>query len=125
MKSLLITRWALVLMLALSCLSTSPRPRLGDGLKRGDEYCQLKGAVYIEEVESFAKYKVFVEDVESFADLRVYKEQAQSFADRPGLWYITDVRAFADFTVAFTDVKGFADFSIYFTDFKTLAGCTR
>lgn len=85
--------------------------------------CTLHGAVYIEEVEGFANYKVFVEDVEAFSDLMVFKEQARSFADRSGLWYLTDVRAFADFTVAFTDVKGFADFSIYFTEFKSLAGC--
>lgn len=91
----------------------------------GVDICSLKGAVYVEEVESFAQYKVFVDDVESFADLVVFKEQAAAFADRPGLWYLTDVRAFADFTVAFTDVKGFADFSIYFTEFKTLAGCRK
>jgi hypothetical protein len=87
--------------------------------------CQLKGAVYIEQVESFADYKVFVEDVEGFADLLVFKEQARGFADRPGLWYITDVRGFADFTVAFTTVKGFANFSIYYTDFKSIAGCRK
>lgn len=89
----------------------------------GVDPCNLKGSVYIEEVEGFAKYKVFVEDVEAFADLIVFQEQARSFADRPGLWYITDVRGFADFTVAYTDVKGFADFSIYYSDFKSLAGC--
>jgi Family of unknown function (DUF6150) len=87
--------------------------------------CKLQGSVFIEQVESFADYKVFVEDVENFADLLVFKELARSFADRPGLWYITDVRGFADFTVAFTPVKGFADFSIYFTDFKSIAGCRK
>lgn len=91
----------------------------------GNEYCELKGAVFVEEVESFANYKVFVEDVEAFADLMVYRESSQSFADRAGLWYFTDVRAFADFTVAFTDVKAFANFSIFFTDFKSIAGCRK
>jgi hypothetical protein len=91
----------------------------------GNEYCELKGAVFVEEVESFAKYKVFIEDVEAFADLMVYRESSQSFADRAGLWYFTDVRAFADFTVAFTDVKAFANFSIFFTDFKSIAGCRK
>lgn len=92
---------------------------------QGVNPCGLYGAVYIEEVESFAKYRVFVEDVEAFADLLVFKEQARSFADRPGLWYITDVRAFADFTVSYTEVKAFADFSIYYSDFKSLAGCRQ
>lgn len=85
--------------------------------------CSLQGAVYVEEVESFAKYKVYVEDVESFADLRVFKEGVRSFADRPGRWHFTDNRAFADFTVAFVSVKSFAHFSIYYTEFQSLAGC--
>ena len=87
--------------------------------------CKLQGAVFVEQVESFADYKVFVEDVEGFADLLVFQEQARGFADRPGLWYFTDVRGFADFTVAFTQVKGFADFSIYYTEFKSIAGCRK
>lgn len=90
---------------------------------RNIDPCTLHGAVFIEEVEGFGQYKIFREDVEAFSDLLVFKEQARSFADRSGLWYITDIRAQADFTVAFTDVKGFADFSIYYTDFKSLAGC--
>ena len=85
--------------------------------------CNLFGPVFVEEVEGFADYRVFVEDVESFSDLVVFKEQAASFADRSGLWFITDNRAFAKFTVAYTDVRGFADFSVFFSDFKSVAGC--
>jgi hypothetical protein len=89
----------------------------------GVDPCQLQGAVYIEEVESFATYKVFVEDVEAFADLRVYKEGVRAFADKPGRWHFTDTKAFADFSVAFVPVKAFAQFSIFYTDFQSLSGC--
>lgn len=111
---------SLILGLALfgnSAFTTAP--------SQGVDPCGLKGAVFIESVESFAKYTVFVEDVESFADLIVFEEQARSFADRPGLWFFTDTRAFADFTIAYTNVKAFADFSIHYSDFKSLAGCRR
>lgn len=89
----------------------------------GVDPCGLHGAVYVESVESFATYKVFVDDAEAFADLRVFKEGVRSFADKPGRWYFTDNRAFADFTVAFVPVKGFAHFSIYYTEFQSLSGC--
>jgi Family of unknown function (DUF6150) len=85
--------------------------------------CSLHGMVYVEPVESFATYKVFVEDAEAFADLRVFKETVQAFADKPGHWYFTDTKAFADFTVSLVSVKAFANFSIYYTEFQTLAGC--
>jgi hypothetical protein len=89
----------------------------------GIDPCQLQGIVFVEDVESFAKYKVFVEDVETFAELRVYKETMRSFADKPGRWYFTDNRAMADFTVAFVPIQSFAHFSIYYTEFQSLAGC--
>lgn len=91
--------------------------------KHGEDYCQLKGAVYVEEVESFATYRVYVEDVERFANMRIHKESNHSFADQPGRWYFTDTKAFADFSIAVVQVRAFADFSIYYTDFQSLAGC--
>lgn len=87
--------------------------------------CNLYGAVFVEQVESFADYKVFKEDDEVFSDLIVFREQAKSFADRNGLWFFTDVKGFADFTIAFTEVRGFADFSVHITEFKSLAGCKK
>ncbi len=87
------------------------------------EYCGLRGAVYVEDVAAFAKYRVFVEDIESFADLVVFKEDSEGFANDPGHWYFTDVRGFADFTIYIEDVKGFADFSIAYTEFRTTVGC--
>lgn len=85
--------------------------------------CRLQGAVFVEEVESFATYRVFAEDVENFADLRVYKEPVRGFADKVGRWHFTDTKSFADFSVAFVDVKVRADFSIYYTEFQSLSGC--
>lgn len=87
------------------------------------EVCQLKGAVYIEEVAVFATYRVFVEQVEAFATLRVFEEEAQTFANEPGHWYITDVRGFADFSIYLERSKGLADFSIAFTEYASAAGC--
>ncbi|HHG85453.1 MAG TPA: hypothetical protein ENJ82_11965 [Bacteroidetes bacterium] len=109
------------LLLAFS-LSGSAAPKVAEWSTDVDA-CSLSGAVFVEEIPSFANYQIFLEDVEAFADLLVYKEQSRSFADRPGLWYFTNNRAVADFSVAFTDVKGFADFSIFVTDFKSIAGC--
>lgn len=86
-------------------------------------YCELYGAVYIEEVAAFADFKVYVEEIESFAKMVVYKEDVESFADRPGFWYFTDVKAFADFTIALEQNQGLADFSMAYTDFRSAAGC--
>ena len=124
MRAVLLCLTALWL-LAPARHSVSERSGSIERLDEGVDFCSLKGAVYVEEVESFANFKVYVEDVESFADLIVFKEQARAFADRPGLWHFTDVRAFADYSVAFTPTKAFADFSVYFSEFKSLAGCRR
>lgn len=86
-------------------------------------YCELYGAVYVEETVAFADYKVYLEEIESFAKMVVYKEDVESFADRPGFWYFTDVKAFADFTIAFEQNQGLADFSLAYTDFRSAAGC--
>lgn len=87
------------------------------------DICQLYGAVYVEQQAAFADYRVFKEDIESFAKLVVYREEAEDFADRPGFWYFTDVKAFADFTIAYEPNQGLADFTIAFTDFRSAAGC--
>ncbi len=86
-------------------------------------YCELYGAVYVEQTVAFADYKVYLEEIESFAKMVVYKEDVESFADRPGFWYFTDVKAFADFTIAFEQSQGLADFSMAYTDFRSAAGC--
>ena len=88
-----------------------------------NNYCELKGSVYIEQIASFADYKIYVEDVESFADFSVYKEENPAFTTEVGAWHFTDVKAYADFSIYFEDVKSFADFSIYYTRFRGDTGC--
>ncbi len=87
------------------------------------ELCKLKGAVYVTDNPKQAHYYVYVEDYDSSADLSVFAEENKLFADKPGLWFFTEQKAFADFIVYFTDSKGMADFSIYYTDVASFAGC--
>lgn len=94
-------------------LTNAPPPR----------YCDLYGTVFVEEVAAFADYRVYVEDIESFANMVVYREEVESFADRPGFWFFTDVKAFADFTIAIEPNQGLADFTMAYTDFRSAAGC--
>ena len=87
------------------------------------DYCDLHGVVYVEQVAAFADYRVYVEETESFADLVVYRENAELNADRAGHWHFTDVKSLADFSIYLEEVPGFADFSIAYTDFQAAAGC--
>lgn len=87
--------------------------------------CELKGSVYIEEFPSHANFLVYEETSEAFADLLVYESDNALFADKPGIWYFTDQKAFADFTVYFVESKGNADFTVYFTSFESFAGCNK
>ncbi len=89
------------------------------------DYCRIFGAVYVEKKSSQADYRVYIEESEAFADILVYKADNRLFADKEGLWYFTDVKAFADFTVYFEKKKGLAEFSICFTDTEIFAGCNR
>jgi len=91
--------------------------------KQFDNYCQLMGSVYVEDSPKRADFLIYEEESEAMADLIVFKPDNKLFADRPGLWYFTPNKDFADFTVYFTDHKGKANFSVYFTDLETYAGC--
>lgn len=111
------------LMIPITCLLLAWSTVLGLQERPKVDPCQLSGSVFVEEVESFAKYRIYLEDTENFSDLRVYKEELAGFANKPGHWHFTKVREFADFTVAFVPVRAAADFSIYYTEFQSLAGC--
>jgi hypothetical protein len=86
-------------------------------------YCELRGSFFIEEYPDRADFLVFEEDSEAFADLLVFETDNSLFADKPGIWYFTDDRAFADFTIYFVESKNNADFTLYFTSFESFAGC--
>jgi hypothetical protein len=90
--------------------------------------CKLYGAIYLERDprrRSFCNATVYVEQQEAFANLVVYQEANKLFADKAGLWYITDARDFADFTVLVTDNRSFADFGIFYTKVRSFAGCRK
>lgn len=87
------------------------------------DVCRIFGAVYEEKNPRFADYRVYVEDSEAFSDLVVFRQDNRLFADRPGLWYFSPKREFADFSVYFESKRGTADFSIFFTETESFAGC--
>lgn len=88
-------------------------------------HCELKGAVFVETSPTYADYIVFVESSEAFSDLLIFESDNQLFADRPGIWFFSDNRNFADFTVFFTDNIGMADFTVYYTKTESFAGCNH
>jgi len=55
----------------------------------------------------------------------VFETDNSLFADKPGIWYFTDDRAFADFAIYFVESKNNADFTVYFTSFESFAGCNN
>jgi hypothetical protein len=56
------------------------------------------------------------------ADFLVFKADNKLFADKPGLWHFTEVRAQADFTIAFVPEEQ-ADVKVYFIENESFAGC--
>jgi hypothetical protein len=86
-------------------------------------YCELRGSFFIEEYPERADFLVYEEESEAFADLLIFETDNSLFADRPGIWYFTDDRAFADFTIYFVESKNNANFTVYFTSFESFAGC--
>lgn len=93
------------------------------GAPRQVDVCRLFGAVYEEKNPRFADYRVYIEESEAFSDLVVFRQDNRLFADRPGLWYFSPKRDFADFSVYFDSKRGTADFAIYYTETESFAGC--
>ncbi len=89
------------------------------------DFCKLKGTVYIEEYPEGANFFIYEDDSEAFADMLIYETDNALFATEPGVWYFTDQKGFADFSVYFVDSKGHADFTVYFTSFESFAGCNN
>lgn len=87
------------------------------------DFCQVYGAVYLENERTFADVRIFVEPTEGLARMSVFREDNILYADRPGVWYITDNRNDADFRVYIEKNRGFADFSVFYTDNPSFAGC--
>jgi len=89
------------------------------------EFCKLFGAVYIEKSAVDADFRVYEEESEAFCDIKIFEVESRIYADREGLWYFTDTKEFADFTVFFEPKRGLADFSVYFIDVESFAGCNN
>ncbi len=88
--------------------------------------CDVFGVIYVEKTPYLANFRVYIETEADYrADVVVFKETNQLFADKPGYWYLTDKRGFANFTVAFVQDRSIADFVIYYTDKDNWAGCNR
>jgi len=87
--------------------------------------CELTGTVFIEDNPDEANFFLYEEDSEAFADFLIYETDNALFATEPGVWYFTDQKGFADYSVYFVESKGTADFTVYFTSFESFAGCNK
>jgi hypothetical protein len=88
--------------------------------------CKLYGSIFIERDprrRGMCSATVFLEQQEAFASLVVFREANKLFADKAGMWYITEAREFADYTVFVTDNRSLADFGIFYTQVRSFAGC--
>ena len=92
------------------------------------EPCRLYGSVYLERDPNrrgFCFGAVYEEPEEAFADVLVFPESNKLFADKPGLWYFTETRDFADYVLFVSPNRGLADFSISYTKVRSFAGCRK
>ena len=107
----------------LSILLTFLSGKMNEMAAPRPDVCRIFGGIYIEQDKSRAQFYVFEEETEGFADLLVFEEENRLFADQSGVWYFTEERGLADFTIWFTESRSAADFSVYFTDVVSFAGC--
>ena len=88
--------------------------------------CEVFGTVYEEKKNEFAAtYRVYIEDNEYSADVIVFKETNELKADKPGLWFFTPHKAFAEFSIYIVEDRNIADFTIYFTEVDVEAKCNK
>ena len=92
---------------------------------RNVDPCKIWGAVYVEKNRNDASYRVYLEESDAFANLVVYKQANKLYADKPGFWYFTTVRDFADFSIYIETNKALADFTLYYTATESFAGCNN
>lgn len=103
----------LALQLVIHLTTPNPLPDL----------CELQGAVYISHQPQLADYRLHRLEEPDFADLRVYWQPVQAYADMPGHWYLTNIRAEADFTVYWEPNPQLAQGTVAITDLQGHAGC--
>jgi hypothetical protein len=110
----------------------APQPRVpfvaAGSVTASLEPCRLYGSVYLERDPNrrgFCFGAVYEEPEEAFADVLVFPESNKLFADKPGLWYFTETRDFADYVLFVSSSRALADFSISYTKVRSFAGCRK
>lgn len=112
--------FSFLLTTLLALLPAKPAPA------GGIEPCKIFGAVYLEtdpRQRSNCFATVYIEPEEAFADVLVFQENNRLFADAAGLWYPSENRAFADYSLFVTTDRNLAEFSIHYTKVRSFAGC--
>jgi uncharacterized protein YneR len=92
------------------------------------EPCRIYGTIYLERDprrRGFCFGVIYEEPEEGFADVMVFAEDNKLFADKPGLWYFTEARDFADYVLFVSNQRGMADFSVHYTKVRSFAGCRK
>ncbi len=85
--------------------------------------CRVYGVIYVAPEPERVDFYIYEETTEAFADILIFEEENQLFADRSGIWFFTEKRSLADFTVYFVEERRDSHFSVYFTESDTFAGC--
>jgi hypothetical protein len=83
---------------------------------------RLQGQVYIEKSKYSATFKVYQASTKYSSDLSVFSTKYQYSANKCGIWYFTNSKYSADFSVYFVNSKYSADFSVYFTNSQYQVG---
>jgi len=85
--------------------------------------CQVYGVIHVASEPDRVDFFVYEESTEAFADILIFEEENQLFADRSGVWFFSENRGLADYTIYFVESRGESHFSLYFTDSESFAGC--
>ena len=88
-------------------------------------YCKIYGSFFEVDYAHQADYIIYEEESEGSADVIVYEQLNRLYADRPGMWFFTDKKDFAQYKIYFSKKRQDAHFSVYFTTFESFAGCNQ
>lgn len=115
-------------LLALNPFSPAPHVPLVASRVASVDGCRIFGSVYLEtdpRRQGRCFGTIYLEPETAFADVLVFQETNKLFADKAGLWYLTDARDFADYSLFVTTNRNLADFSIQYTKVRSYAGCRK
>lgn len=124
----MLTTFLLSGLLALNPFRPVPPAPLVAARVASVDGCRIFGSVYLEtdpRRQSRCFGSIYIEPETAFADVLVFQEANKLFADKAGLWYLTDARDFADYSLFVTTNRNLADFSIQYTKVRSYAGCRK